>query len=110
MPARCAPPSRPAPLYFAEVRYGKLGVEFQATDRDKNSRAEIVHQIRNGVDVVRVLAVDEQTGTCRDVTEEILAESEEERDPRTLDEQLEALRDMLVDHKNDLRKNGLHGW
>lgn len=100
----------PVPLYFAECSYGRLGVEFQALDRDKNSRAEIVRQIRSSGEIIKVLEIDEEAGTCRDVTEELTAEAA--RDPDTLDESCRKLRDMLAEHdrRQDLRKHGVHGW
>lgn len=110
MNAYCAPPSRPGPLYFAETSYGKLGIEFQALDRDINSRAEIVRQIRGGADVIKVLEVDEQDGTCRDVTDDILAEAAEAREVPSHDELQEKLRGMLIDHERDLRKVNVFGW
>jgi hypothetical protein len=111
MVARCSPPRRPAPLYFAECNYHKLGVEFQATDRDNNSRVEIVRQIRSGaIDPVTILEIDEIAGTCRDVTEELLAEAAEAREPRSLEDSAEVLRGMLIDHERDLMRDGLYGW
>jgi hypothetical protein len=111
MSARCAPPRRPGPLYFAECSYGRLGHEFQALDRDNNSREEIVRQIRTGnIDVIRVLEVDEIAGTCRDVTAELIAEACVHRDPPPLDEQLERLRGMLIDHDRNLQKHRVFGW
>ena len=98
------------PIYFAECHYGKLGKEFQATDRDTNSRAEIVRQIRAGAIVIKVLEVDEEAGSCRDVTEELVAEAEAQRDPPHIDELVERLRGQLIDHQNDLRKHGVFGW
>lgn len=110
-PVRCAPPSRPQPLYFSENSYGKLGREFQATDRDNNSRVEIVRQIRAGaIDPVKILEIDEVAGTCRDVTDELLAEAAEAREPRSLEDSAEVLRGMLIDRDRDLRKTGLYGW
>lgn len=103
----------PDPLFFAEVRYGRLGNEFQATDRDANSRAEIVRQIRSGgIDPIKVLEIDETAGTCRDVTEELIAEANAPREPASLDESGRKLRDMHAEHdrRRDLRKHGVHGW
>ena len=101
----------PLPLYFAECRYGRLGNEFQATDRDKNSRAEIVREIRSGgINPIKILEIDEDAGTCRDVTEELLAEAEAKREPASLDELQERLRGMLIDHERDLKRDGVFGW
>lgn len=113
MTARCAPASNPAPLFMVECSYGRLGREFQATDRDANSRVEIVRQIRSGsIDPVKILEIDEVAGTCRDVTEELLAEAAEAREPRSLEDSAEVLRGMLIDHERDRRKNdvGIFGW
>lgn len=111
MTARCAPAPRPGPLYFVENDFGRLGREFIECDRDKNSRAEVVRLIRvGGISPVKILEVDEQAGTCRDCTDELVAEAEAEREPRTLDEIAEELRGMLVDHERDLKKHGVFGW
>jgi hypothetical protein len=68
--------NRPHPLYLAECRFGRLGNAFRETDRDRNSRAEIVELIRSGeIDVVKVIAIDEVEGTCSDVTDEIVGEA-----------------------------------
>ena len=37
-----------SPLYLAECRYGRYGNAFRETDRDSNSRQEIVDMIRTG--------------------------------------------------------------
>jgi hypothetical protein len=111
MTAHCSPPSRPLPLYFAECDYSRLGREFQATDRDTNSRAEIVRQIRNGgINPVKILEVDEAAGTCRDCTQELLDEAAEAREPRSLQASAEALRQILIDHDRDVRKHSVFGW
>lgn len=102
----------PQPLYFAEVCYGRLGNEFQATDRDKNSRAEIIREIRSGGIVpVKILEIDEDAGTCRDVTEELIAEAQQPREPRSHAELRQMLIDLQNDHRRDLRKHGgIFGW
>lgn len=106
MTCYCKPEPKPGPLYMVEVSYGKLGVEFQATDRDTNSRVEIVRQIRSGaIDPVKILLVDELAGTVTDVTDEILTEANEEREPRSLEDSAELLRGMLIDHERDRRKH-----
>jgi hypothetical protein len=111
MSAHCAPTPNPGPLYFAECSYGRLGNEFQALDRDKNSRAEIIREIRSGgINPIKILEIDEQAGSCRDVTDELMAEAEAEREPRTHDEIAEALRAALIDRKRDLMKHGVFGW
>jgi hypothetical protein len=68
--------NRPAPLYLAECRYGRFGNAFRETDRDRNSRHEIVSLIRSGeIDVIKVIEIDEVDGYCRDVTAEIVMEA-----------------------------------
>jgi hypothetical protein len=71
-------PNRPAPIFLAECRYGRLGNAFRETDRDSNSRDEIVSLIRSReIAVIKVIEIDEVEGTCRDVTEDLLREVEE---------------------------------
>ncbi|HYM31834.1 MAG TPA: hypothetical protein VEU47_11065 [Candidatus Cybelea sp.] len=75
MPAATRTPSRPSPLYLAECRYGRLGHAFRETDRDSNSRAEIIDLMRTGeIEAIKVLEIDEVEGTCRDVTLELQLE------------------------------------
>lgn len=102
----------PNPLYFAECNYGRLGVEFQPTDRDDNSRDAIIRQIRNGgIDVIKVLEIDEDAGTCRDVTDELIAEAAQPREPRSFEEIRKLLIDYQNDHQRDLLKHeGVFGW
>mgnify|MGYP001575497631 CR=1 FL=1 len=58
-------------LYFVETQSSKLGRWFVECDRDSNSREYVLGLIRSGeVDPVKVLEVNEDEGTCRDVTEE----------------------------------------
>jgi hypothetical protein len=111
MTARCAPEMRLRPLYFAECSHGRLGNEFQALDRDANSRAEIVRQIRVTGNVIKVLEIDEGAGSCRDVTDELAAEAAA-HEPATLDESCQKLRNILAehDHRRDLIKHGVFSW
>jgi len=68
--------SRAHPLYLAECSYGRYGRAFRETDRDANSREEIVALIRSGeIDIVKVIEIDEVAGTCSDVTDEIVSEA-----------------------------------
>lgn len=62
------------PLYFIETTSPRIrGAWFIECDRDQNSRAHVIGLIRSGeVDPVKVLEVDEDAGTCRDVSAEIL--------------------------------------
>ena len=65
------------PLYLAEVNLGgRFGRVFLETDRDSNSRAHIISLIRTGDrDVVKVLEIDEDCGSCRDVTADVIEEA-----------------------------------
>jgi hypothetical protein len=68
--------TRPFPLYLAECSYGRYGNAFRETDRDRNSRHEIVALIRSGeIEVIKVIEIDEIAGTCCDVTDEIVSEA-----------------------------------
>lgn len=60
-------------LYFVECDFGKSGRAFVETDPEKNSRANVIDDIVDGQveDVLRVLQVIPEEGTCRDVTEDI---------------------------------------
>lgn len=98
-------------LYFVECDYGKLGREFMALDRDYNSRADIVRQIRSGgIHPVKILEIDEDAGSCRDVTEELMAEAEQPREPASFEDLHQRLIDLQRDKNRDLLKEGLHGW
>lgn len=116
MTARCAPARQPLPLYFAECSYGRLGIEFQALDRDKNSRAEILREIRNGdITAIKIIEVTEPCdefprGQVLDVTDELIAEAAQPHEPRSHAELRQMLIDLQNDHNRDLRKHGVHGW
>jgi len=113
MPAYSKPESKPAPLFFAECSYGRLGREFQATDRDTNSRVEIVRQIRSGaIDPVKILLVDEQAGTVTDVTQELLTEAAEQaREVPELEDLRQRRVDLARDRRRDyLKDEGVFGW
>lgn len=65
-----------SPLYFAECSYGRHGNAFRETDRDSNSRSAIIDLIRSGeIDPIKVIEVDEDAGTVRNVTDEIVGEA-----------------------------------
>ena len=83
MTARCAPEPRSSVLYFVEQRTARVrGAWFGELDRDTNSRQSTIDAIRTGeVDPVKVLEVDERAGTCRDVTDEIMAQADREAEP-----------------------------
>lgn len=78
---RKTPSPRPLPLYFAEVNYGRPGIAFQETDRDRNSREHIIGLIRSGeIEVVKIIEVNEINGTVFDVTDELVAEAMDDRE------------------------------
>lgn len=93
-------------LYFVEASHGHFGNAFGELDRDRNSRQQVIDDIRDGQleNVIKVLEVCEDEGTCRDVTEEILEAAgrlhEEEPVLTAVD-----LRAMQFDHNHDHRKN-----
>ena len=60
------------PLYFVEANFGRHGRAFVETDRDKNSRRQVVEDIAHGQleNVIQVLEIVEDEGSCRDVTED----------------------------------------
>jgi hypothetical protein len=64
------------PLYFVEADFGRHGRAFVETDRDKNSRQQVVSDIADCQieNPIRVLEVNEDEGSCRDVTEDIAIE------------------------------------
>ena len=61
------------PLYFVEADFGRHGRAFVETDRDKNSRRQVIEDIAQGQieNVIQVLEIVEDEGSCRDVTEDI---------------------------------------
>ncbi len=61
-------------LYFVETTSPRLGNWFLECDRDTNSRASAIRQIREG-DIIKVLEVNEDAGTVRDVTDELKEEA-----------------------------------
>ena len=64
------------PLYFVEADFGRHGRAFVETDRDKNSRTQVIADIAQGQleNVIQVLEIVEDEGSCRDVTEDIACE------------------------------------
>jgi hypothetical protein len=73
---RKTPSPRPLPLYFAECDYGRPGIAFRETDRDRNSREDIISLIRSGeIEVIKVIEINEINGTVFDVTDELVAEA-----------------------------------
>ena len=64
------------PLYLVEADFGRHGRAFVETDRDKNSRRQVIEDIAQGQleNVIQVLEIVEDEGSCRDVTEDIAGE------------------------------------
>lgn len=117
MVAHCSPTPNLHPLYFVENDFGKLGVEFIECDRDKNSRAEVIRQIRSGgITPRKILEVIEPCedfphGQVVDVTEQLLVEAAIEREPRSLEELRQVLIDFQRDRRRDyLKHEGIFGW
>jgi hypothetical protein len=92
----------PDKLYFLECSYGRHGNAFPELDRDSNSRVAVIGLISSGeVNPIKVLEVDEDAGTVRDVTAEILSEATAHLSLEPLVSALEA----KWDHDRDLRKH-----
>lgn len=70
------------PLYLIEVDYGRSGRSFVEFDRDTNSRASIIKDIADGQydrgEIVTILEIFEDEGTCRNITEDIANEVTQE--------------------------------
>lgn len=104
------------PLYFVECDYGRLGNEFQALDRDRNSRAEVIREIRSGgIQPIKIIEVHEPgyhwpDGLVRDVTAELIEEARQPREVPELEELRQRLVDLQRDKNRDLRKEGVFGW
>ena len=66
------------PLYLVEVDCGRHGRAFMETDRDSNSRVSLIGDILSGQydrgEIVTILEIFEDEGTCRNVTEDIANE------------------------------------
>lgn len=88
-------------LLFVEVDFGRHGKAFLELDRDSNCRAEVLREIRSGR-VIKVLEVDEETGTCRSVLEELEEEAGLPREPASLESSYQRLL-ALQDHNRKLR-------
>lgn len=71
----------PLPLYFAECRFGRAGHAFRETDRDQNSRDQIIALMRSGeIEAFHIIEViepceDFPMGRVADVTFELQAEA-----------------------------------
>ena len=96
------------PLYFVECDFGKLGKTFIETNRDRNSRQDVIDNILSGEyrDVITVLECNPVERTCRDVTEDILTEVAAALVPIFPDVAAERLT-AKWDHARDLRKEYL---
>lgn len=82
MTAHCAPVTPSThPLYFIEIRgLNVRGRWFLEYDRDE-TRADVLDTIRlYRSQVIKVLEVIEDEGTCRDVTAEMLHEAQQRED------------------------------
>jgi hypothetical protein len=82
-------------LYFVEADFGRHGRAFVETDRDKNSRRQVIEDIAQGQleNVIQVLEIFEDEGSCRDVTEDIACD----------------VRDFLSSQSNGVR-GALRDW
>jgi hypothetical protein len=95
-----------SPLYFVEVEgtpLGRYARWFLELDREDNSAGAVRCFIRHdGSRVVKVLEVNEDEGTCRDVTEDMRREALAGvvPDPEPVDRQAQAW-----DHRRDERKH-----
>lgn len=95
----------PKPIYFIETTSPRIrGAWFIETDRYQNSRAHVIGLICSGeVDPVKVLEIDEDAGTVRDVTADILDEVECQTNPdQWVDRHVAAF-----DRARDYRKHGV---
>lgn len=91
-------------IYLIEANFGRNGRAFIETDRDQNSRAHAVELIRSGeVNAIKVLEINEDAGTCRDVTTDILEEIEAM--PVNDDIPEDCPREWARDHAQDHRKH-----
>jgi len=99
----------PLPLYFAEVQYGRLGPAFRETDRDLNSRAEIVSLIRTReIDPLKIIEVIEPCeeyphGRVSDVTDELVAAAIDPVIVHSFDPTARV--EFLNDHRREIRKH-----
>lgn len=104
------------PLYFLETTFKNVrGRAFIECDRDTNSRAHIIGLIRTGeVNPVKILEIDEEAGSCSDVTADILAECDAINYAHALQTGLDFITSALTgqdctdwqnDHARDRRKH-----
>jgi hypothetical protein len=98
----------PNPLYLVECSYGRLGNAFRETDRDTNNRKEVEALIRSGeIKAIKVLEIDEDAGTCRNVTDEFpIKEVEEARDLAHIRACLDSAQGNAWDQKRKLLQMG----
>lgn len=88
-------------LYFLETSSPKLGRWFLELDRDSNSREEIIRQVDEYT--VKVLEINEDEGTCRDVTDEFRALAEARREREVTWAEIQNRFAELRDHARKLR-------
>jgi hypothetical protein len=76
-------PNQESPLYFVLCDYGpKVGRAYNEVDPDKADRETVVQYLMHGEfkNPQRVIEVDLNAGTSKDVTREIFDEVEEQRE------------------------------
>jgi hypothetical protein len=79
------------PIYLIEHQ-GIRARYFLETDRDSNSRKAVIDLIRTGeAKPVKVLEIDEDAGTVRDVTDELKGEASYARAMDAIRDALEAV-------------------
>lgn len=79
------------PIYLIEHQ-GRRARYFLETDRDNNSRKAVIELIRSGeAKPVKVLEIDEDAGTVRDVTDELIGEASYQRAMAAISDALEAV-------------------
>ncbi len=89
------------PIYFVEIQHPRLGRWFLEVDRDSNSRAFVVNGIREKqFDPIKILEVDEDAGSARDVTTELCEEAADGTEQTIIDRCVASF-----DHAHDLRKH-----
>jgi hypothetical protein len=96
--------------YLVQCRY-RDGLYWAERDAGDTDRATTVAHIRNGnlPNVVTVLECNPVEKICRDVTDDLIAEASQDREPANLETSLERLRGMLIDRERDLRRDGVFG-
>lgn len=77
-----------AALYLVECDVGPHGTEFAPCNRNASSFDQVVSDIVTGQyeDVIKVLEIFEDEGTCRDITEDVARACFERAEPEMDDE------------------------